>query len=158
MRERKTKTPPANDLDSAKRAAMDGIQRRRYTVYELTQKLIKKGFSPDLAEAACRYYEEIGYLDDAHYAVCFVKDAIRLRGYGYRRIADDLQRRGVRRELIDAAYFPLDPDPAGRLLPMLQRLAPPATPQEEQKLYAHFLRRGFSAAEIAEAQRRLQDE
>lgn len=156
MQERKKKTPLTNDLDSAKRAAMDGIQRRKYTVFELTQKLIQKGFSEDLAREACLYYEELGYLDDTHYAVCFIKDAIRLKGYGYRRIAEDLYRRGVGREIVDAVYAPLDPDPIGRVTAQLEKFAPPATPYEEQKLYAHFLRRGFSASEVAEAQRRLE--
>lgn len=154
MQERKKKTPPTNDLDSAKRAAMDGIQRRKYTVFELTQKLIQKGFSQELATEACLYYEELGYLDDAHYAVCYIKDAIRLKGYGYRRIADDLRRRGVRQEIIDEAYGPLDPDPVERIIPQLRKFAAPTTPYEEQKLYAHFLRRGFSASEVAEALRR----
>ncbi len=154
MQERKKKTPPTNDLDSAKRAAMDGITRRKYTVYELTQKLIQKGFSEELASEACHYYEELGYLDDTHYAVCFIKDAIRLKGYGYRRIAEDLYRRGVRREIVEDVYPPLDPDPVARILPQLQKFAIPKTPYEEQKLYAHFLRRGFSASEVAEALRR----
>jgi SOS response regulatory protein OraA/RecX len=146
-----------NDLDSAKRAAMDRIQRRRYTVYELIQKLVLKGFDEDLAREACLYYEGLGYLDDASYTVAFIKDAIRLKGYGYRRIAEDLRRRGVRQELIDEAYPDLDPDPVGRLLPQLEKWAAPTTPYEEQKLYAHFLRRGFSHSEIAEAQRRMEE-
>ncbi|MBO4954237.1 MAG: regulatory protein RecX [Clostridia bacterium] len=154
MQERKKKTPPTNDLDSAKRAAMDGIQRRKYTVYELTQKLIQKGFSEDLAREACLYYEELGYLDDTHYAVCFIKDAIRLKGYGYRRIAEDLYRRGVDRAIVEEVYPPLDPDPIERLGLQLEQLALPQNPYEEQKLYAHFLRRGFSASEVAEALRR----
>ena len=155
MQERKKKTPPTNDIDSAKRAAMDGIQRRKYTVFELTQKLIQKGFSEDLATEACLYYEELGYLDDRHYAVCFIKDAIRLKGYGYLRIAEDLYRRGISRDLVDELYPALDPDPVERLLPMLAKFATPQTPYEEQKLYAHFLRRGFSHSEVAAAQRRL---
>ena len=153
MQERK-KNPPTNDLDSAKRAAMDGIQRRKYTVFELTQKLVQKGFSEDLAKEACLYYEELGYLDDTHYAVCFIKDAVRLKGYGYRRIAEDLYRRGVGREIVDEVYKPLDPDPVERIVMQLEKFSLPQSPNEEQKLYGYFLRRGFSASEISEALRR----
>lgn len=154
----KRKILTENNLESAKRSAMDLIQRRKYTVYEVTQKLIKKGFSEEWAQKAAAYYEELGYLDDARYAMLYIKDALRLRGYGYRRIAEDLARRGVRRDLIDQTYADLDPDPVERLVPMLEKFAYPQSPQEEQKLYAYFLRRGFTYHEVSEAQRRLQEQ
>jgi len=66
--------------------------------------------SAEDAEAAVTEVTEAGYLDDADFARCFVEDRRRLDGWGERRIAHDLARRGVPEELIEAALNDRGPE------------------------------------------------
>ena len=82
--------------------AANMISARPLSKRELTRRLVQKGSEADDAGAAAEYLEEIGALDDAAYAAMLVRH-YSAQGCGPARIRDELYRRGVPRELWDAA-------------------------------------------------------
>ena len=62
------------------------------------------------------------FIDDGRYAEAFVRDKLRLSGWGEYKIRTALQRKRIDRELIDAALAQADrQDMAGRLRQQLER-------------------------------------
>lgn len=86
----------------AKLRSMNLLKSRPYTEYQIREKL-RQGFYPEQAiDEAVAYVKSFHYIDDR----CYVKDYItyysesRSRG----RITQDLMRKGIARELINAVY------------------------------------------------------
>jgi regulatory protein len=71
-------------------------------VAELRALLERRSVTPEDAEAALVEVAAGGYLDDADFARRFTEDRRRLDGWGERRIARELARRGVAAELVEA--------------------------------------------------------
>ena len=69
---------------------------------ELERKLESWEAAPEEAAAICGRLEELGFLNDASYAEQVVRH-YSAKGYGLRKLRDELYRRGVPRELWDEA-------------------------------------------------------
>jgi regulatory protein len=69
---------------------------------ELIKRLQDKGERPEDAQAAADALEELGVLDDLSYAQSIVRH-YDSRGYGVARLRQELQRRGIPRELWEQA-------------------------------------------------------
>ena len=117
---------------------------------ELTDKLSRKGIDPDTAEETADWLESLGAVDDAAYAAS---------GYGPGRVRQELQKRGISRELWDDALSQL-PDSAGAIDRFLQKKLSGRTPDRAmlKKLSDALLRRGFSWSDIRPALNRLGEE
>lgn len=115
---------------------------------ELRQRLEKKGASPDDAAEAAERMEELGAVNDAAYAGVIVRHYGGM-GYGAMRVRQELQRRGVPKELWDEALLQL-PDPQQAIGRFIQSKCKGTTPDRAQmkKLSDALLRRGFSWSDI----------
>ena len=82
------------------------------------------------------------FIDDTRYAEAFVREKLRLSGWGAYKIRTALQRKGIRRELIDAALAQAEgADMGERLAQMLARKARTmraATPYELGENESHL--------------------
>ena len=96
-----------SESDRAIDLAYKAVARRDLTVAELRARLERKHVSPEAIDDAVAELEETGFLDDARYARQFAEDKRELEQWGTDRIAQDLRRRGIAPQLIDAAV--LDP-------------------------------------------------
>lgn len=110
------------------------------------------------AEAVAGWLERIGLLNDEQYA----KDVVRWcgeKGYGARRVRDELFRRGVPRELWDQALEGLsDPEEAiDRFLAQKLRNWD-GDPRELKRAADALARKGFSWSEISEGLERYEGE
>jgi regulatory protein len=76
---------------------------RDRSVAELRTYLEGKRVEPELIEEVIAELERTHVLDDARYAERFTDDRRSLSGWGPERIEQDLQRRGIRPELIEPA-------------------------------------------------------
>ena len=97
-----------------------------------------------------------GYLDDARYAIRFAEDKRALERWGGERIARELRRRGVGRELVDAALARQDRD--GELRAAVELLAarlpqPPDDDRERDRAWRLLVRRGYEPELAYEAVR-----
>ena len=125
---------------------------------ELTDKLSRKGIDLDTAEEAADWLESLGAVDDAAYAGVIARHYA-ASGYGPGRVRQELQKRGVPRELWDDALSQL-PDSADAIDRFLQKKLSGRTPDRAtlKKLSDALLRRGFSWSDIRPALNRLGEE
>ena len=91
------------EVYAAKSATLGYVADRARTTGEVRRMLARRGFDADLAEDTVAAVERLGLLDDAGYALAFARSRFDARGYGPQRIRQDLIKRGVARDLIDAA-------------------------------------------------------
>ena len=125
---------------------------------ELTDRLNRKGIDPDTAEETADWLEELGAVDDAAYAGVIARHYGGM-GYGAARVRQDLQKRGIPRELWDDALAQL-PDSAGAIDAFLRSKLKGKAPDRAtlKKLSDALLRRGFSWQDIRPALNRLGEE
>ena len=109
------------------------------------------------AEKAADRLEELGLLNDGEYARAVVRH-YSSKGYGVRKLRDELYRRGVPRELWEDALGELEPDTSGidRLLTQKLRGAEP-TRENLKRASDYLARRGFGWEEISAAIERARD-
>lgn len=142
----------ASRLERAKLRAMRIISARPMSCRELYDRLVEKGESERDAAACVEYLLGLRFLNDADYAAMTVRHYA-ARGYGRRRIRDELYRRKVPRELWDEALEQL-PEQDGELDRLLEKRLRGIDPDDRgamQKAAAALARRGFSWDEIKEA-------
>ena len=143
----------ASERSRCRQRALRIIGTRAMSVKELTDRLKEKGETPDNAEDAAAWLEQMHLLDDAQYAAMCVRHYA-AKGYGKRRICDELYRRGIDRELWDAALdeLPETDDTVDRLLGA--KLRGDVSPEGLQRAQGYLLRRGYSWDEIRAATER----
>ena len=110
------------------------------------------------AEAAADRLEELGLLNDGEYARMVVRHYA-AKGYGARRIRDELYRRGAPRELWNVALEELKDceSPVEKLARQKLREAEP-TRENLKKVSDYLARRGFGWEEISAALDRVREE
>jgi len=138
----------------AKSAAANMIGSRALSKRELTRRLVRKGAEESDAQAAADWLEDIGAVNDAGYAASLVRHYGN-KGYGPARIREELRRRGVDRELWDAAMEEL-PDQEEILDRLIQKKCRDglSDPKEIRRVSDSLLRRGFSWSAVKDALRR----
>ena len=145
------------EVMGARQAALDYVSRGGKPATEVRRSLARRGFSEHAAEDAIAQMERYGYLDDAAYAVAFVRGRAASRGHGPQRLRADLLKKGVSRDAIDKALEELDTDDladsARRLaLKRWRALAGEEDLRKRKKKTTDFLlRRGFSFDQVREA-------
>jgi regulatory protein len=133
-------------------------------VVELRGLLERKRVEPAAIESAVTELRQAGYLDDASYARRFAQDKRTLERWGRERIAQDLCRRGVASEHVEAALDgqsrEIELDNALELLAQRVPL-PPTDDRERERAWRLLVRRGYTAElayeAVREHARRAQD-
>ena len=136
---------------TAKERALALLDRRDYSRAELLKKLLEKGVDEAEATEAVDRLEELGFVDDARYAPIVVRHYA-AKGYGARRVQQELARRGIPKELWDEAMtqMPAQDDTIDRLL--RTRLRAGETDRAAVKRASDFLlRKGYGWDEIKSA-------
>ena len=122
---------------------------------ELEQKLRSWEAGEEEAAAIADRMEELGFLNDAAYAAQVVR-YYSAKGYGERKLRDELYRRGIPRELWDEALEGAA-DPSAAIEEFLRkkwRGTLPDDPRELKKASDALARRGYSWSDIVEGLRR----
>lgn len=115
---------------------------------EVQRHLIKKGADQQEAEETADWLESLGAVDDAGYAGVIVRHYGAM-GYGAGRVRQELHRRGVPKELWDAALEQLPPpEEAIRKFLAGKLRGRGMTPEDGRRLAAALQRRGFAWQEI----------
>lgn len=148
----------AGKRSQSRAAAARIVSSRMLSRKELSERLNRKGISPDTVEETADWLESLGAVDDAAYAGVIVRH-YGGSGYGPGRVRQELQKRGIPRELWEDALAQL-PDSAAAIDRFLQSKLRGRTPDRAtlKKLSDALLRRGFSWNEIRPALNRLGEE
>lgn len=75
------------------------LSKRDYTCQELSNKLRLKGYDPDLFAAILDEFQQKGFINDYRFAENFINWR-RQKGYGPYRVKQELEKRGIPRDLI----------------------------------------------------------
>lgn len=131
--------------------ALELLSRKPQSRRELTRKLNEWGAGPEEADAVCDRMEELGYLNEAAYAARIV-EVYSARGFGEKKLRDELYRRGVPREEWDEALARVE-DATQAIDDFLQKKLTGWTGDRKQlqKVTAALARRGFSWPDIRDA-------
>lgn len=127
------------------------LNRRDYSRAALIDKLVEKGEDPVEAEAAVDYLVSLGFVDDARFAPIIVRHYA-AKGYGRRRVLEELRRHKIAKEFWDEAMeqMPEQDDALDRFLKTKLRSARPDR-AEIKKAADAALRRGYSWDEVRSA-------
>ena len=154
----------AVEARSVREKALTLVTGRSMSRKELVDKLTarprdekKKPVNAEQAEAAADWLTELGYLNDAEYARAVARHYA-AKGYGERRVRDELWKRGVPRELWDEAVEGTG-DAAGPIDAFVRRRlrGTRPDPRELKRLSDALLRRGFDWEDIRAALGRYAD-
>ncbi len=138
-----------------KAKAIELLMRKPQSRKELGRKLAEWEASHEEAEAVCDRMEELGYLNEAEYAGRIVRH-FAAKGFGERKLRDELYRRGVPRELWDEALEQIEEeDNACAIDAFLEKkLKGSHDPKDVKRASDALARRGFRWPEIRDALRR----
>lgn len=127
------------------------LSRRDHSEKELTFKLTQKGYGK-YGENVVMKLRAQGFLDDYRFATLFVRELINLKGYGRRRIEQELMRKGVSREIITEVLSETEFSDE-RLNELIKKkyLRYLDTEKGVQKAVNGLLRLGYSYGEIRDA-------
>lgn len=155
-----TEEEGADLLDCARRSglkekALELLARKPQSRKELERKLSQWEASGEETAAICDRMEELGYLNDAAYAARVVRH-YSAKGFGAKKLRDELYRRGVPRELWDAALEQAEDSTDAIDAFVEKKLAGKDPGRKELKQVSDALaRRGYSWSEISDALRRF---
>jgi len=133
----------------AKQRAYRYLSARSRTKRELRERLLQLGHQADVIELVLRELEAEGYLDDRTFAHDWARYRLQTHPCGPRRLAWELQARGVERELLAevlrSVYAEFDEATlAERALSKRVRAAAPGLSSRERGRLARYLMRlGF---------------
>lgn len=137
-----------------KEKAIELLSRKPQSRRELERKLTQWEASEEETAALCDRMEELGYLNDAEYAAKVVRH-YSAKGFGARKLRDELYRRGVPRELWDEALEQAEaPDDAIDAFVAKKLAGKTPDPKELKKISDALARRGHSWSDISAALRR----
>ena len=139
--------------EDAKARALKILERRDVSRKMLFDKLTEKGVADADAEEVADWLCGLGVVNDERFAGLIVRHYA-AKGYGERRIREELYRRGIDRELRDAALEELtgSDERLDRLLGA--KLHGDTSPENLQRTQNYLLRRGYSWEDIREATER----
>ena len=143
---------------TTKEKALQLLDKRDYSRAELLRKLAEKDYDEAEATEAVDRLVELGFVDDARYAPIIVRHYA-AKGYGPQRVRQELQRRGIPKELWDEAMeqMPQQDDTVDRLL--RSKLKSETPDRAELKRASDFLlRKGYGWDEIKAAVARYNSE
>lgn len=155
-----------DEVFRARDAALNLLAHRARSTRELERRLARKGFSEDAVQRTIAAMEERGYLDDAAFAAAFVRDRLRLRPRGRRRLNAELRAKGVppgtAEEAVERTFDEAEVSEAQLAVRAAEAWAArntvpdadqdrDARQRARQRLYGYLSRRGFAPDAVREA-------
>ncbi len=127
------------------------LSRRDHSVKELKTKLLQKGYG-DESFCAIQKLCEQGYVSDERFARTYANELVKLKGYGKRRIEQELMRKGIDREIIRMTIEETEFENS-RIIEVINRKYKRCFDDEKKRQRAvnGLLRLGYSYSEIKDA-------
>jgi regulatory protein len=157
----------AKTLEEARKIAYHYLEYAARTRSEIATRLAKAGFDAEVATQIVEDFAAKGWLDDAAFAQAWIEDRADRKKYGKRRLALELQRKGVDEESLQAALEGvLEEEELERAFALAERRwdaeetaewDSQTRAAEKRKLTDFLFRRGFSWATIKQVFARLKE-
>ncbi len=125
------------------------LSNRDYGERELISRLVRSGFTREVATIAADQVKSLGLIDDLKYAT---STAYRLfeRGKSKAQVEQELMKRELSRQIVADALSETEPDPRQQLRKLLEHASSSRfeTPLGAAKFAQSLLRRGFKRSDI----------
>jgi regulatory protein len=137
------------EIKQAKNSAYRYLAIRPRSRAEVEQRLTDRGFPPGIVRSVIEHLFRLGYLNDAQFARDWAASRVRTRGYGRRRVEQELRQKGIVREIIsevlaglfeDSSELEIARREAEKKLKGLARYEPEV---RRRRLAGHLERKGF---------------
>ncbi len=110
-----------SDVRRAREKALYLLSHRDHSKKELEDKIVRSGTSGEAARTAALRMEEIGLVNDESFARRYADELCKRKYFSKSRIAYELQKKGIDRDLIHAIIEEMAVDPAQQLRELLAR-------------------------------------
>lgn len=148
-------------IDAGEAALLHKLRTRSLSVREARAVLIERGLDEAAADGVVEHFLRHGYLDDAKLAEQLIHTGVERKGQGRNVISQTLAKRGIPRDVIDAALAELPDDELERALEFARSKARSMRDLERdvalRRLSGQLARRGYGG-QAFEAARRALDE
>ena len=150
----------AGDPEAAREVALKLLERTRRTRSDLSRRLRERGFTGLVIQEVIDRLAAVGLIDDVEYARAYLSGRWGRRSAGWRKLEQDLFRRGISAEDAAAGRVLVERETgqadevavARRTLDQVARRYAALDPRvRRQRLYALLVRRGFARETIDEA-------
>lgn len=150
----------ASEKDRAFENALYILEYRPHAEKELVSKLKAKGFSNESALYAVDKTRDLGLINDGDFARLLCEDLINRRGYGKKRIEQELYKRGVSRDITEETLGLFEFDGAEAAAEIIKKRFTPLPNDEsgKRRMNSYLIRRGFSFEDIRKALSTLCDD
>ena len=144
-----------SDARRAQEKALYLLEYRNYSKRELTEKIARTAASREAAQAAAGRMEELGLIDDRRFGEDYAKELFSRKGYGARRVAQELRRKGLDQELVQELVEKYGgPEQSGENIRRVLEKKYPGWQADEKvrrRAFAALQRLGYSYQEVREA-------
>lgn len=132
---------------------LDFLSRRPYGTKELIKKLCEKGHEKEASQKACERLIELGLLNDEEYARILANDLLERKSYSIKRIKQELNFRGIDREIIENTVDSLDNDPQKSIIILVKKkyINKLSDEKGKKRTVDALLRLGYSYSDIKSA-------
>lgn len=132
---------------------LDLLSRRPYGTKELMKKLCEKGHEKASAEKACERLLELRLLNDEEYARILANELLERKGYGIKRIKQELLFRGIDCEITENAVESLDIDTQTRIILVIKKkyISKLGDEKGRKRAIDGLMRLGYSYSDIKSA-------
>ena len=145
----------ASDARRAQEKALYLREYRNYSKRELTEKIARTAASREAAQAAAGRMEELGLIDDRRFGEDYARELFSRKGYGARRAAQELRRKGLDQELVQELVEKYgSPEQSGENIRRVLEKKYPGWRADEKvrrRAFAALQRLGYSYQEVREA-------
>ena len=145
----------ASDARRAQEKALYLLEYRNYSKRELTEKIARTAASREAAQAAAGRMEELGLIDDRRFGEDYARELFSRKGYGARRAAQELRRKGLDQELVQELVEKyVSPEQSGENIRRVLEKKYPGWREDEKvrrRAFAALQRLGYSYQEVREA-------
>lgn len=130
------------------------LSRREYSEYEIRQKMAQKAFTDEEIEVTLAKVQERGWQSDVRFTENYLRNRAE-RGYGLRRIRQELNQKGIASCTIEQA---LEENQDGidwqaiaqrQLAKKFPHYQEKLSPKDKQKLWRYMFSHGFSSDDFA---------
>lgn len=152
-----------DQLWKARESALNLLSFRPRTARELRRRLLQKEFPESVTDACVEELTGKGLVDDASFAESFVRDRVRFKPRGSRRLAQELRAKGVDAETAQEAIGEVmereetsDVELAREVVAKWPRRAGEDPQGARRRLYGFLARRGFASDAIREVMEEIE--
>lgn len=132
--------------------ALRFLTLRSHSSDELYKKLLKK-HSPSCSRFAVEKCRELGFIDDEDFALRFANELAQKKKYGASRIRQELNLKGIDREIVDNVMSNLDIDYSASIIEVIEKKYSGCLNDENgrRRMIAGLMRLGYSYSDIKSA-------